>query len=115
MTPQILTMEIARRALVYAISKALTREGVEKCLALLTAHIDSSETKVDDEIWRVFGPAASHVMAGAKSGMTLEDYESLVFDALEIAAAATPAAWDDVVVKAARAAAPLPRAGGKGK
>ena len=115
MIPQAVTMEIARRAMVYAISRALTKEGMGKCLTLLSSHIASSETKVDDEIWRVFGPAASHVMAGAKAGMTLEDYENLVFEALEMAAAATPAAWDDVVVKAAKAAAPAVRAGGKGK
>ncbi|MDH4182884.1 MAG: hypothetical protein OEV92_01570 [Nitrospinota bacterium] len=113
MTPQILNAEIVRRVLVFAIKKAITKEGAAKCLALLAGHIESSETKVDDEIWKVFGPAASHVLAGAKAGMTGEDFESLVFESLEIAAAATPAAWDDALVKAARAAAPIARGRGR--
>ncbi|MDH5637355.1 MAG: hypothetical protein OEZ04_02575 [Nitrospinota bacterium] len=109
MTPKALTMDIARRALVFGVKRAITKEGMRTCLTLLASHIQATENKVDDEILRVFGPAASHVLAGAKAGMTLEEYESLVFEALESAALATPAAWDDVIVSAAQAVATSPR------
>lgn len=106
---------MVQRALVYALKKAITKEGLEKCLSLLAGHIDSTENKVDDEIFRVFGPAASHLLAGAKQDMASSEYEELVFDALEIAAAATQATWDDVVVEVARAAAPAARRAGRKK
>ncbi|MDH5511087.1 MAG: hypothetical protein OEZ32_12150 [Nitrospinota bacterium] len=105
MTPKALTMDIAQRALVFAIKRAITKEGMRTCLTLLASHVQATENKVDDEILRVFGPAASHVLAGAKAGMTLEEYEALVFEALESAALATAAAWDDVIVNAARSVA----------
>jgi len=109
MTPQAIAISAASAILRYAIKQALTKEGAEKVLDLIGRHVHQTETKVDDEIYKVFGPAASHVLANAKKDMSVEAYEDLVFGALEMAAKATPAAWDDVLVQAAKAAAPAAR------
>jgi len=109
MTPQTIALSAAQTVLRYAIKKALTKEGMAKTLNYLTAHAAQTETRVDDALVRVFGPSAAHVLANAKKDMTSEAFHELVFDALDMAARETPAAWDDVIVKAARAAAPAAR------
>jgi len=113
MTMRLMTPQLARRVLVYALKKALTKEGLQKCLALIATHVESTENKVDDEVFQVFGPAASHVLANSKAGMSIEEYEVLVFEALEDAARATKPEWDDVLVKATMAVAPIVRKGRK--
>jgi len=109
MTPQTIALSAAQTVLRYALKKALTKEGMQKSLELLTSHAASTENKVDDEIVRVFGPSAAHVLANTKKDMTSEAFHELVFDALDIAARETPAAWDDALVQAARAVAPVAR------